>query len=172
MEMTAGLQIWRQYEIGKGHLTLDLTSRCLNVFGYIDTGIWFGFNESQWPPFDNVSYKDDNIFEWKSINVPEFSMGNPFYNVSYKLLDIVFSEKGQRFRKWVFSEVSHVNNDQEMMDLLTEDDECYLSQLTPDIKIEGSTLHYKYNEEWANNVFGNDRLFVLIGGFRISYGVL
>lgn len=170
--MTAGLQIWRQDAIDRSKLTLDLTSRCLNVFGYVDTGIWFGFNESYWPPSDYISYNDDDIFEWKSIYVPEFSMGNPFYNVSYKLLNIVFSEKGKRFRQWIFDEVSHINNDQDIMDLLTEDNECFISQLTPDIRIEGSTFKYRYNAEWADNVFGRDRLFILIGGFRISYGVL
>ncbi|MCX8596818.1 hypothetical protein J3U31_02890 [Gilliamella sp. B3486] len=170
--MTAGVQIWRRDAIDSSRLTLDITSRCLNVFGFVDTGMWIAFNDPEYPPSDQLCYNGDNIFNWRSIYVPEFSYGAPFYNVSYKLIKTVFSQKGDGFRRWVFDELSHVNNDQELMDLLTNDDECYISSLTPDIKIEGNFLKYRYNDEWRDNIFGDDRMFVLIGGFRISYGVL
>lgn len=170
--MTTGLQIWRKDAIDTAKLSLDITSRCLNVLGYVDTGLWIAFNDRQYPPDDQLSYNGDHIFEWRSIYVPELSLGKPFYNVSYKLMEIVFSSKGDGFRKWVLEEISYVNDDNELMEFLTDDQECYVSPLTPDVKIEGEMFKYRYNPEWANNVFGQDRLFILIGGFRISYGVL
>lgn len=170
--MTAGLQIWRKNAIDKTIPSLDITSRCLNVLGYIDTGLWITCNDTQYPPDDQLSYNDDHIFEWRSIHVPELLLGEPFYNVSSKLLKIVFSSKGDLFRKWIWEEVSYVHNDSDLMEFLTDDQECYVSPLTPDVKIEGANFKYRYNPEWANNVFGQERLFIVNGGFRISYGVL
>lgn len=169
--MTAGLQIWRRDAIDISRLTLDITSRCLNVLGYVDTGIWLAFNDPQYPPDDQLSYNDDDIFNWKSIHAPDLKLGNPFYNVSNKLIPIVFSREKSGFRQWLRNE-TNISNDQALMDLLTEDEECFISQLTPDIKSDGNSIQYRYNPEWRNNVFGNDRMYVLVGGFRISYGVL
>ncbi|ATA23547.1 hypothetical protein AWC36_05185 [Brenneria goodwinii] len=170
--MPSGLQIFNKNVANPSIPILDITSRCLNVLGEISTGLWAGRNTWDHPPtyYESSNYTSENIFTWRTITVPEFSLGDPYYNVSLKLYDAIFNPNNQPVQNWlipgVFSSVASLQ-----AWARGENMNIYHSICTPDVEITGTTLRYRYMPEWRDNIPG-DYNGIMIGGFRITYGVI
>ncbi|MEE3649451.1 MULTISPECIES: hypothetical protein [unclassified Brenneria] len=187
--MPAGLQIWSPDAIDPSEAVIDITNRCLNILGEIETGVWMAPNSWDKMPSElaGQGYNSDDIFSWRSIIVPEFAYGKPFYNISlneYNYLNNAISTQNAAYQ-WLNSQginaaecaikegIRYYSNGATMSFDAGPSDfpGPFRSFCEPDVVIEGTTLSYRYLSGWRDNVLG-DYSWIFIGGHRIVYGVV
>ncbi|PWC09648.1 hypothetical protein DDT56_23495 [Brenneria corticis] len=138
-------------------------------------------------------YNDDDIFTSRSITVPEFAYGKPFYNISlndYAYLSNAVSNQTKAYN-WLINGYASANDvataiNNEGIRYYNNGDNIsmdsgpswggigwslFRSFCEPDVIISGTTLTYRYLAGWRDNILG-DYNGIFIGAHKITYGVV
>ena len=132
--MPAGLQIWDK---ASGGMVVDLTTQFTNIIGYVDIPL---------PEFVNGQY----VWAWNSINVPQFSLGVPFY---FSVLNWSINHPDWASSHPLYPQFSFVDD----------------YDVVPEMYVSGTTFFYRYTPLSAIP-FG-DQTWWQWGGHRLYYGV-